>query len=201
MSTIQLYEFGPSRSARVRWTLLELDVEFESIEGRDLFGSEQLKLVHPLSKLPALKEDGRSLFESAAICTWLADRHADKGLIAPSGTWERALHDQWAAFTLSELEAHLWSTARNTFVYPEDRRVPEIFDQNSYEAKRSVKVIDDQLAGTEYLVANAFLVTDIIAGYAINWARRAKLTEGFSNVQTYVERLLERPLCTLANDS
>ena len=76
--TITLYEFGPTRSQRVRWTLTELGIEFESKEDRALIGSEELKSVHPLSKLPALTDNGRNLFESAAICTWLADSHPDK---------------------------------------------------------------------------------------------------------------------------
>ena len=127
--SIELYEFAPTRSQRPLWTLLELDVPHEKISGRELIGSDRLRQAHPLAKLPALKDNGRPLFESAAICTWLADSHPEKGLISPSGTWERALHDQWVAFVLTELEAHLWSTARNQFehYYPEERRVTAIF--------------------------------------------------------------------------
>ena len=127
--SIALYEFAPTRSQRARWTLLELEVPFESISGRELIGSERLRAVHPLAKLPAMTDDGRPLFESAAISIWLADSHPEKGLIAAAGTWERALHDQWVAFALTELEAHLWSTFRNTVVYPEERRVAAISEQ------------------------------------------------------------------------
>lgn len=112
--SITLYELQPTRSARVRWTLLELGVPFESVEGRDVFAMPELAEIHPLSKLPALRDAGRPLFESAAICNWLADSHPEAGLIAPSGAWARALHDQWVAFTLSEIEAFLWHTARTS---------------------------------------------------------------------------------------
>ena len=195
-----LYEFTPTRSARARWTLLELDIPYESIEGQQNFGSEALRRVHPLGKMPALVDDGRPLFESAAICNWLADSHPEKRLIAEPGTWQRALHDQWVAFTLAELEAHLWSTARNTFVYPEDKRVAEILPQNANETKRALAVLDDYLAEREYLVDGRFTVADIFTGYAVNWARRAGLAGEFPHVQAYVERLLARPLCTLANN-
>ena len=104
---ITLYELQPTRSARVRWTLLELGAPFESIEGPEVFSMPELAEVHPLSKLPALRDAGRPLFESAAICNWLADSHPEAGLVAPSGTWSRALHDQWVAFTLSEIEAFI----------------------------------------------------------------------------------------------
>ncbi len=198
--SITLYEFPPTRSARARWTLLELEQPFESISDRNLIGSQELKAVHPQAKLPAIKDNGRPLYESAAICTWLADSHPEKGLISPSGTWARALHDQWVAFTLSELEAYLWSTARNTFVYPEGKKITAMFEQNNEETRRALQVFDDHLSREDYLVDNKFSVTDIFSGFAINWARREGHLDGFENVKCYNERLLERPHCTLVKD-
>jgi glutathione S-transferase len=58
--TIVLYELQPTRSARVRWTLLELGIPFESIErGREIFAMPDLAQIHPMSKLPALRDSGR----------------------------------------------------------------------------------------------------------------------------------------------
>ncbi len=102
---LTLYEYGPARARRVRWTLLELDMPFESISGRELF-------------------------EPAAIATWCADRKPEKGLARKPGTWERALHDQWVSFALTELEAHLWSKLRNTMLLPEEKRVAAIIPLN-----------------------------------------------------------------------
>jgi len=200
MSGITLYEYNGSRSARVRWVLLELNIPFESVNDRALIRSEQLSEFSPLGKLPALTDDGRALFESAAIATWLADSHPEGGLSFPSGSWERALHDQWVSFVLTEIEAHIWSTARNTFVYPDEDRLPIIFDQNNSETRRGLAVLDDHLAGNEYLVGGKFSVTDIIAGYAVNWSRRQGLTSDFANVSAYLTRLQERPHCPLARD-
>jgi len=193
--TITLFEFAPTRSARVRWTLLELGLPFESIAGPETFKHPALQSVHPLRKLPALIDEGRPLFESAAICTWLADAHPAKGLIARAGTWERAQHDQWVAFTLAELEANLWSTARNRFIYPEEKRVTQIFEQNAEESKRAAGVLDEHLGGRTWLVGERFSITDIFVGYALNWARLADLTARLPNVEAYCERLLSMPLC------
>lgn len=197
---VTLYEFLPTRSQRVRWTLLELDVPFESVEGRDVIGSPQLRKVHPLGKIPAIEDDGRPLFESAAICSWLADKHADRGLIAEVGTWDRALHDQWTCFALAEVEAHLWSSFRNTVVYPEEKRLPVIIEQNNAEVKRSLPALDARLSEHDYLVGDNFSVTDIIVGFTVNWARNDGLTKGFDSLNAYVERLRERPLCTFSDD-
>jgi glutathione S-transferase len=193
--TITLFEFAPTRSARARWTLLELGLPFESIAGREVFEQEALASVHPLRKLPALVDEGRPLFESAAICTWLADRQPEKGLIAAAGTWQRALHDQWVAFTLAELEANLWVTARNRFIYPEEKRVPQIYEQNAEEAKRALAVFEQHFERHTWLVDQRFSVTDIFVGYAINWARLWGLTAHLPNVSAYCSRLLDRALC------
>lgn len=194
---ITLYEQTPSRSVRCRWTLLELGLEFESIAGRHLFHSEELTRVQPLGKLPAVVIDGRPLFESAAICTYLADAHPDKGLIARSGTWERALHDQWTSFALTELEAWLWHTAKHTFVYPEEARIPAVIAPNGDEVKKGAAVLDDVLSSSDFLVADRFSVTDIIAGFTVNWGRRAGLIGDFPALEAYLDRLYERPHCTL----
>jgi glutathione S-transferase len=194
---ITLFEFKPTRSARVRWTLVELGIPFESVEGREVIGSARLKEVSPPGKVPAILDDGRPLFESAAICTWLADRHPDKGLIAPSGTWERALHDQWVSFCLAELEAHLWSTARNTFLYPEQRRLPAVLEQNAAEGRKSLEVLETHLAATPFMVGGRFTVADIIVGFAVHWAREVGWVDGLTHCIGYDDRLVAMPSCPL----
>jgi glutathione S-transferase len=198
--SITLYELQPTRSARARWTLLELGVPFESIAGREVFEMPELAQIHPLSKLPALRDGGRPLFESAAICNWLADSHPEAGLVARSGTWARALHDQWVAFTLSEIEAFLWHTARNMFILPEDERLPAVFPQNAAAAKRGLAVLDAHLTDRAWLVDDRFSLTDIFTGYAACWGVWQGMSEDLPHLTAYVERLQARPLCPYHQD-
>lgn len=195
---ITLYEYGPTRSARCRWTLLELGLPFESIEARSMFGTDELKQLHPLGKLPVARIDGQILFESGAICTYLADAHPDKGLIAAPGTWQRALHDQWLCFTFAELEAWLWHSAKHSFIYPEEKRIAEVVPLNAEEFKKGAAVINDVLGASDHLVGGAFSVTDIITAYSLNWGRRARLTGELDAVNAYLDRLYERPHCPLS---
>ena len=186
---IELYDFGPTRSQRCRWAFLEAGIEYKTIDGENLFGTAELKQVHPLGALPAMKVDGKALFESAAICTYIADLVPEKGLVAASGAWERALHDQWTCYVLSEMEAYTWSSARNTFVLPEDKRLSSVFEQNADGFKRGAAPMNEALAVSDYLVGNRFSVTDIIASFTVNW--------GKGPLQAYLDRLLKRPHCTL----
>ena len=196
---IRLHEFPPTRSARCRWALLEAGLAFESAPGGPaLIGSAELRRVHPLGKLPAIEIDGRPLFESCAIATHVADLVPEKGLVAPAGSWERALHDQWTSFVLTEMEAWLWSNALNTFVLPEDERNPSVFEQNGRFFKRAAAVLDEVLAAARYLVGDRFTAADIIAGYTVNWGRQQGLIDDLTNLRRYLDRLFERPHCTLS---
>lgn len=194
---ITLYEFGPSRSKQARWTLLELGLEFRSIEGRDILHSDALNRVNPMGKVPAVMINGEPLFEAAAICTYLADLVPEKGLIAPSGTRERALHIQWLSFALTEMEAYLWSNARNTFVLPEEQRITTLFEQNNQAFVHAAMVLDKVLEGTDYLVGNRFSVADILVGFTLDWGNGEGLLEQAPNLQNYLGRLKQRPHCTL----
>ncbi len=198
--SIKLFELGPTRSARCRWTLLEAGLEYESIGNRpDIIGSEELREVHPLGKLPAAIIDGRPLFESAAISTAIADLVPEKDLVAKPGTWSRALHDQWVCFALTEMESWVSSTELNSldFVLPKDQHVPAIIQQNSMMFRRSAAALEEVLGTTAYLVEGRFTVTDIIVGYTINFGHEQGLVSEFPNLMAYLKRLYQREHCTL----
>ncbi len=194
---ITLYEMGSSRSLRCRWTLKEAGIQYNSINDRSLLRSDELKKIHPLGKMPAALIDGRPLFESSAICDYIADQAKEINLIAKSGTWSRALHDQWVMFNYTELEAWLWSSAVNSFVLPEHERVPECIPQNAKMFKKAAYSIEKHLADYDYFIENRFTVTDIIIGYTLNWARRIKLVKDFKKINQYLERLYQREHCEL----
>jgi glutathione S-transferase len=199
--SIKLFELGPTRSARCRWTLLEAGLEYESIGNvPDIIGSEELREVHPLGKLPAAIIDGKPLFESAAISTAIADLVPEKDLVAKPGTWSRTLHDQWVCFALTEMEPWVSSTELNSldFVLPKDQHVPAIIQQNSMMFRRSAAALEEVLGKTAYLVEGRFTVTDIIVGYTINFGHEQGLVSEFPNLMAYLKRLYQREHCTLA---
>jgi len=75
---------------------------------------EYLKL-NPNAKIPTLVVDGKQvIFESAAICLYLADRHPEANLAPAIGDPARGLYYQWLA--------HLTNTLQPTylsFYYPD----------------------------------------------------------------------------------
>ena len=193
---MRLFGFSPTRSTRPAWTLAELDIDYEAVT-ENVFQHEDLKNFHPLGRIPALDVEGAGLFESAAICTYLADKYPDKGLVSPSGTWERALHDQWVSFALTEMEAWGWSTFRSMNIVPDDEKVPEVYDYNRNAYRKSAVAIEMALADCDYLINNRFSVTDIIVGWTCHFAHGLGYNDGFDNINAYVWRLMRRPKCAL----
>ncbi|GIS88802.1 MAG: hypothetical protein CM1200mP18_15120 [Gammaproteobacteria bacterium] len=82
----------------------KLDFLFKTLSRSDLPSSDEVQSTYPVGKLPLAIIDGRVLFESAAICTYLADHSPDINLIAKPGSWARSQHDQWTSFVLTEME-------------------------------------------------------------------------------------------------
>ena len=179
---------------------MEAGLAYESVGNSvEVFGSDELRGVHPLGKLPAAIIDGKPLFESAAIVTAVADLVPEKNLIARPGSWSRNLHYQWVCFALTEMEPYVHSTEINStdFVLPERQHVPAIIEQNSMTYRRAAAALDAVLGKMDYLVDDRSSATDIIVGYTISWGQEQGLLSGFQNLLAYLERLLGREHCTL----
>jgi len=107
---MKLYEFAPTRSIRVRWTLQELGVDFESIPVNLMAGEHrrpEFLEINPAGKVPVLVDGDLVLTESVAIVLYLAEKYPDKGLV-PTDLRARAQVNQWLLFAVTELEQPLW---------------------------------------------------------------------------------------------
>ncbi|HEX5065242.1 MAG TPA: glutathione S-transferase family protein, partial [Myxococcota bacterium] len=123
---MRLYEFGPSRSLRARWTLQELGVDFESIpvnlQAKEHQRPEFLK-INPAGRIPVLVDGDIVVPESVAIALYLGEKYPEKGLL-PRDPRMRSQVLRWALFAATELEQPLWRIARHRNLYPEADRSP-----------------------------------------------------------------------------
>ena len=192
---MKLYEFGPTRSIRARWTLQELDVPFEAVTVNMMKGehrSPEYLAVNPAGKLPALVDGDLVLTESMAIVTYLAEKYPDKGLI-PANLKERADFHKWIMFTATELEQPLWRIARNTNLYPEDKRQPSDVAMARQDFASMATVLDDHMNGRAFVVGETATVADFVLAYTLDWANEIMLLEDFPGLRDYMTRMYERP--------
>jgi glutathione S-transferase len=192
---MKLYEFGPTRSIRVRWTLQELGIEFESITINLRAGEHRTPAflkINPAGKLPVLVDGDLVLNESVAICLYLAEKYPERKLI-PTELQQRAQFFRWLLFTTTELEQPLWRIARHTSLYPEDKRLPGDVALARSEFKAMAKVLEEHMQGREFVVGDSVTVGDFVLAYTLDWAKAINLLEGFPNLNAYVERMYARP--------
>lgn len=181
---------GPNktRAFRVVWMLEELEQPFEQDDSGPR--SEVALRYSASGKVPVLLDDGEPITDSAAILTYLADKHG--ALTAAPGTIARARQDAMTHLILDELDAVLWTAARHSFVLPEDRRVPDVKDSLKWEFGESLARIADGLT-SQWVMGDSFTVPDILLTHCLTWARAARFEVSDPRLLTYLRRATERP--------
>jgi len=194
---LTLYHSPQSRSIRPRWLLEELGVPYEvklvSLQAGDQKKPEYLKL-NPNGAVPTLVDGDLVLFESAAICQYLADKYPDKKLAPPVGTPERGKYYQWIHYAMSGLEPPAVTIFFHTIQLPEAERVPQLVEQARPQLDAAIKVVDDALAGREWILGSQFTAADVMIGSTVVWAQMMGLVgDKYANVSAYLTRCNARP--------
>jgi glutathione S-transferase len=192
---MKLYEFGPTRSIRARWTLQELGVDFEVVT-INLMAGEHLSpaflKINPAGKLPALVDGDMVLTESVAIVLYLAEKYPDRGFI-PQDIGQRAQLFRWLLFTTTELEQPLWRIARHTTVYPPDKRLPADIALARDDFAAMGRVLEEHMNGRQFVTGDRVTVADFVLAYTLDWASMLNLLDGLPRLNEYLQRMYARP--------
>jgi glutathione S-transferase len=192
---MKLYGLGPTRSLRALWALQELDADFEFVPVNLLGGENRhpdfLRL-NPAGKVPVLVDGDMVLTESAAIVFYLAEKYPDKGLM-PSDLTERAEAYRWSLFAVTELEQPLWRISKHSFLYPEDKRLPEDIALAREDFAAMAEVLERHMDGRTFIVGDRISVADCVTVYVIDWGNEVGLIDGLPNLKAYLERIYARP--------
>lgn len=185
-----------SRMTRVIWMLEELGEAYAIEKAKPQ--SETARIHNPSGRVPALLDGDMRLTDSAAICVYLGEKHADKGFGSRS-LGERAQIDSWVHFAQSELEAPLWNKLKHRMLLPEELRV-DVGPWCAWEFARDVKALGRRLGGNEFALGDRFSAVDVILGHIGTWARGAKFAVESEPVNAYLDRLLARPALARARE-
>jgi glutathione S-transferase len=192
---MKLYEFAPTRSIRVRWTLQELGVEFETVTV-DLVAGEHRRpeflAINPAGKVPVLVDGDLVLNESVAIVLYLAEKYPHRGFLSRELA-ARAEVYRWLLFAATELEQPLWRIARHTNLYPEDRRLPADVVLAGEDFQAMATVLERHMQGREFVAGNQVSVADFVTAYTLDWGNEVRLLQRFPNLVGYLERMYARP--------
>jgi glutathione S-transferase len=196
---IKLYGFPQTRSSRVTWALEEAGAEYE-YELVNLRAGEHKQptflAINPFGKIPTLVDDGHAVSESAAICTYIAEKFPAAKLI-PNDAKSRAEYFQWLFFVVSELEVHLWTAAKHDRLLPEDKKVPAVVSTSFWEFEKAAAVLSAHLKDQRYIAGNQFSAADIVCVSVLHWAQHQKVPLD-DTLLHYMNKLSERPALTRA---
>lgn len=153
--------------------------------------------LNPNKRAPTLVADGQVIFEAAAICQYLCERHPEAGLLPPIGTAARAEALQWLTWATNTLQPDIL-----IYYYPE-RRLPPGADQALIDAAKAhivnvlmdnFAIVDAHLADRQWLAGDAYGVADIYLFMVARWTRNmARKARDLPHLGPYMARIFERP--------
>jgi GST-like protein len=173
---------------------LEYSVHPVNIRDGDQFKPEFVKIC-PNSKIPAIvdRDADVSIFESGAILVHLAEK---TGKLLPSKDPGRAKVLEWLFWQMANVGPMFGQAGHFTNAAPE--KIPYAIERYVSESARLIKLLDNQLAQTEYM-AGAYSIADIatypwlVVGFpAIKAAKPDVIGEG-ANVARWIAAVGARP--------
>jgi glutathione S-transferase len=152
---------------KVMWALGELGVPHERIDVGGSFGKNNepaYLAMNPNGLVPTLEDDGFLLWESNSIVRYLAGKHDKSGTLEPKDAKQRALASQWMDWQLSvagpAIGPAFWGLIRT----PPEKRDMAAIKTSQEKITEAMKMLDAQLAKTEYVAGPAFSYGDIPVG-------------------------------------
>jgi GST-like protein len=173
---------------------LEYSVHPVNIREQEQFKPEFVKIC-PNSKIPAIVDhDAKvSIFESGAILVHLAEK---TGRFLPSKDPGRAKVMEWLFWQMANVGPMFGQAGHFAQAAPE--KIPYAIDRYTTESARLIKVLDNQLANTEYM-AGAYSIADIatypwlVVGFPAIKALKADVVGEAGNVAGWIAAVGARP--------
>jgi len=168
----KLFYYPRNASWAPHLVLSEMGVDFELVlvdrKSNEQKSPEYL-LLNPSGRIPTLADENTIIFESAAICLYLCEKHPELGLIPVAGSAERAKFYQWLFYLNSTLQPEFM-----VYRYPEKHTIGEETKKISIAQESRVtqmfSLINNELEGKEFLVGSNITVCDYFLFMLSHWA-------------------------------
>jgi glutathione S-transferase len=184
---MKLFYWPKTRAFRALWMLEEIGAPYELVRVNIRAGEQGahgFSHVNPMTKLPALDDNGVQVAESGAVLLYLADRFPAAKLGAALDDPLRGRFLQWLFFTPGCLEPamaeKIVGSAGNTFS----------FGWGDFDRVRHA--VEGALEEGEWLLGERFTAADLLLAGTLQIAFMAKLLEPKGRIGDYVERAVSR---------
>jgi len=147
--------------------------------------------LNPYGRVPALEEDGFVLFESTAILNYLEATRPSPPLV-PADARGRALVDMHMKLCDIQFTRHAGTIIFPKRFLPKERWNTAAIADAKAEIEKHFAILDKQLAGKTYLVAEQFSLAEVCYAPFLEFLPLMEITPPGA-VAAWSERLLARP--------
>lgn len=165
---MKIYGVDTQNTKKVLYTAQELNLNYEFVLVDLVAGehrTENFLKMNPVGKVPVLEHHGKYLFESGAICRYLAN--ISNSALYPTEHYQRAIVDEWLDFFTSHLGFWLNSMFYETII---KAKFPQLGKTNATAVEQSQKLIevfgstvDKHLTEHKYLANDKLSIADLFA--------------------------------------
>ena len=183
---MKLYWSPGTRAFRASWMLEEAGLDYERAPV-DLSRSERgaaLLLASPMGKVPALEDGAVRMWDSAAICMYLADRYAPGRLAPAPGSPDRGAWLQWMFFAPGTIEPAVAEKEAGRL------SVPRANGWGSFE--KMIEAWERGLEDRSWIVGDRFSAADVMLGSCAVGMRTGGTLPESPALETYADRCLAR---------
>jgi glutathione S-transferase len=192
--SIIVHHLNNSRSQRILWLLEELNLPYDiRHHARDPvtnLAPDALLKVHPLGKSPMIEDDGKLIFESAAIVEYLCERHNGENLVPARGT---DLHIRYLEFmhfaegsVMTPILLNLYTARLGEAAAPLHPRIQQQLDSH-------FAFMDEALKATGWFVGGSLTGADIMMSFPAEAAVKMGKAANLPNLSAFVEKIHARP--------
>ncbi|MCB1215583.1 MAG: glutathione S-transferase family protein [Deltaproteobacteria bacterium] len=151
---------------------------------------------HPLGKLPTLTHHGKVLFESGAICRYLANV-AESPLYPINDFYKRALVDQWMDFFTAHLGRWLGTllfekrVKEAFFGKPAD---PKVIEESHAFISQQMQAVEKHLSESTYFAGEDLSIADLFAFAYIETTPLSEVSlEPYPQLQAWFKKIQGLP--------
>jgi len=186
---------------RVRWVMAEKGIDDIEIVALNLIEGQHKQPDYTaktgLPVVPALElDDGTVITESIAISRFLESRYPEPNLLGRTPQ-ETAVIEMWMrrAEMLAAWPLMLWVRHTSPPLAALETQDPAFAEHQRITGLKGLRVLDERLAGRDWLAADRITIADIVAFIGVDFARmiRFRPPEELKNLGRWAEAMRARP--------
>lgn len=178
-----------TRSIRALWMLEETGARYElvKIDIRDAVSkaNPSLRAASPMGKVPALEDGQVRIWDSGAICAYLADQYPSNHLAPPIGDPQRGDYLMWLMFTNSVIEPSMSEKFANL------PSKPIQYGWGSWD--QMLVTLRHGLEQGPWILGQRFSAADVLLGMSCQFLQQFKMIGDEPILVAYVSRCAARP--------